>query len=200
MESQKKLSVLSFVLAVFTTNLLITDTSTAATCKSPLVAISKTTQATYTNVSSWSGSLSIAMNVVVNACSGVKNSRSSVLSGSISVTPVIGASTNNPLESIKTSATNPRTRSTFSDCVIAQGGLFISPSVVAAARNADPKQIMSCMVFTSTTTARVDISTKAVTLPKVKVKIGEGQKASYPYALIVTTIVAPNGEILSTVQ
>ena len=200
MESNKKFSALSLAVVVITTNLLIIDTGNAASCKSPSVAISKATQATYTNVSSWGGSLSIAMTVEVNACAGIKNSRSSVLSGSISVTPVIGASTNNPLESIKTSATKPSTRSSFSDCVMAQGGLFISPSVVAAARNADPKQIMSCMVFTSTTTARVDISTKAVTLPKVKVKIGEGKKASYPYALVVTTIIAPNGEILSTVQ
>jgi hypothetical protein len=81
---------------------------------------------------------------------------------------------------------------------MSQGGLFISPAVVEAARNSDPKLLMTCMVFTSTTTARVDISTKSVSLPKVK--IGGGQKASYPYALIVTTVVAPNGQILATVQ
>lgn len=195
---RKKHRVLPLVIAVIATNILIVDVGNAASCKSPSVAFSKATNAVYTNVSTWSGSLSISMNVGISACAGTQKGRSAVLSGSISVTPVIGASSNNPVESVKTSASRPITRSSFADCVFTQGELFISPSVVEAARNADPKQLMTCMVFTSTTTARVDISTKTVSIPKVK--IGGGQKASYPYALIVTTIVAPNGQVLSTVQ
>jgi hypothetical protein len=184
--------------AIFLTSLIGVESASAITCKSPAVLISKATTANYTNASSWAGSLSISMNIGVSACAGSANGKSAITAGSISVTPVIGASSNNPVESVKTSSTRPITRSSFSDCVMSQGGLFISPAVVEAARNSDPKLLMTCMVFTSTTTARVDISTKSVSLPKVK--IGGGQKASYPYALIVTTVVAPNGQILATVQ
>lgn len=186
------------VLVYFTSFSFFSMVSTQAIqCGTSETPFLKNTNSDYAgNTSGWTGSINISINVIVEGCTSVNKGNKVLKKTSITTTPTVNATSNNPVESVSTSYSKPITRSIKQDCAISNGSLVYNKSLISAIKKSDPKTVMSCVLYTTSMVAKVSVKAKSVGVKDIK--IGGGNKGSYSFSTTLTTLVAPTGDIYTS--